>query len=41
MTSNFIKLETSRNQGMYIEQVKCDQVKNQLKYKHIAKLDHT
>ena len=27
MTSNFIKLETSRNQGMYIEQVKCDQVK--------------
>ena len=32
ITNNFIKFEASRNQGMYIEQVKCNQVKtNEIK----------
>ena len=30
ITNNFIKIETSRNQGIYIEQVKCDQVNTKI-----------
>ena len=39
ITNNFIKIETSRIQGMNIEQIKCDQVK-QMRYEHVELIKH-